>query len=548
MTLKKIWIPVFFAFLLIVVSCSRNYKYSVQLEDELINLDAVMAEKSHIEAEKEARIEQYKLALCKCKSLEDRYWIYDRLADEYRQFKIDSAMVYSDIALQVARRIPDRTYYYDAVLDLAERYAVSGMYHEVSVLLENLDTTDACMDMSVYYHRKRALNQGLAMESDDGKLTGCYRAREKYYENRLISVLDTNDIRYKYICSEMLMKSNRADEALKILEKKYHDSTTPINEKAIIAYLTAQCFSQMELPDSAVLYLARSARMDLMTPNYSYRSLCDLSSCLFRIGDVDRAYRYMMRAIEDISISRSSVSLAAISDIVPVISETYDIHMYKKNDQLRYLIVALSLVLVVLFIVLGILFREKSKVTAAQQKTNEMNDELRRLNERLERYICRLQESNTIKESYIGRYLDMCSEYIDALAAYRSEIRKVSKGGSLADVQNYLRSSDFIDNELNKFYVTFDTTFLDLFPNFIDRLNDLLQPDKRITVDPKEGIMTTELRIMALIRLGVTDSVKISNFLRRSPSTVYNYRVKFRNAALNSRDNFEKQVMSIGRL
>ena len=471
------------------------------------------------------------------------------LADEYRQYMVDSAMVYSSKALEVAMQIPDSSYYYDAVLDIMERYIVSGMYYDASLLIKNIDTTNTrYIDLPLYYHRMRALNEGLAGVADNAELSKMYKSKEKYYIERLISVLDTNDIRYKYISSEILMEAGKIDQALALLKKKYYDQTTPVNEKAIVAYLIAQCYTKKGNEDEAMLYYAVSAHLDLITPVYSYRSLGYLAVLLYRHGDIDRAYRYMMRSIEDATISKTRLSVSTINEIFPVISETYDIRMYRKNDQMLYMLIALSITLMILSIVMISLFHEKRKVTAAQKEMSEINLRLMSVNTRLEKYVHRLQDSNTIKESYISRYLDMCSKYIDAIGAYRSEIRKVAKSGSLSDVQNFLKSSDFLDAELERFYVTFDTTFLDLFPDFIDRLNELLQPDKRIMHDPKEGILTTELRTMALIRLGITDSVKIADFLRRSPSTIYNYRVKFRNAALDGRDAFEKQVMSIERL
>lgn len=534
---------------LLLVSCNEKVNHPVQLQNELNKLDAILEEKAYFEQEKDKKIEIIKKSIGVSDRKESLYRKYDWLADEYRQYRVDSAMIYSKKALQVARSIADSSYYYDAILDMTERYIVSGMYHDASILVQKLDTTNTkYIDLPLYYHRMRALNEGLAGVADDDILTEKYRSREKYYVEKLISVLDTNDIRYKYISSEILMGAGKADAALQLLEKKYRDPSTPVNEKAIVSYLMAQCYMQKGDEGNAILYYAESARLDLITPNYSYRSLSYLAALLYRHGDIDRAYRYMMRSIEDATISKNRMSISMINEIFPVISETYDIRMYRKNDQMLYMLIALSLTLLILTIVMITLFHEKKKVTEAQQETSDINQKLMKANTRLEKYIHRLQESNTIKESYISRYLDMCSEYIEAIAAYRSEIRKVSKNGSLADVQKFLKTSEFIDAELEKFYATFDTTFLDLFPNFIDRLNELLQPDKKILVDPKDGIMTTELRTMALIRLGITDSVKIADFLRRSPSTIYNYRVKFRNAAINNRDDFEKQVMSIERL
>ena len=125
-----------------------------------------------------------------------------------------------------------------------------------------------------------------------------------------------------------------------------------------------------------------------------------------------------------------------------------------------------------------------------------------------------------------------------------SELRKAVKDGE--DPMTALKSKEFMEKALNDFYNQFDATFLDLFPDFISQLNELLQEDKKVSYHSKERLLTTELRVLALIRLGVDDSVKIASFLRRSVSTVYNYRVKMRNASVCDREDFENRIMDIG--
>ena len=141
----------------------------------------------------------------------------------------------------------------------------------------------------------------------------------------------------------------------------------------------------------------------------------------------------------------------------------------------------------------------------------------------------------------------MCSDYIDGLDRYRSSIRKIAKEEGTAELLNALKSKAFMEEELEGFYAQFDATFLDLFPDFITQLNDLLQKDRQIQVHSRNKILSTELRVLALIRLGVTDSVRIAHFLRRSVSTIYNYRVKMKNSAKIDREDFEKELMKIGK-
>ena len=141
----------------------------------------------------------------------------------------------------------------------------------------------------------------------------------------------------------------------------------------------------------------------------------------------------------------------------------------------------------------------------------------------------------------------MCSDYIDGLDRYRSSIRKIAKEEGVQPLLNALKSKEFMEQELEGFYAQFDETFLELFPDFIPQLNELLQEDRQVKISIKDKSLTTELRTLALIRLGVNDSVRIAHFLRRSVSTIYNYRVKMKNSAKGDRDEFEKALMNIGK-
>ena len=177
----------------------------------------------------------------------------------------------------------------------------------------------------------------------------------------------------------------------------------------------------------------------------------------------------------------------------------------------------------------------------------DANKRLKELNEELHRYNLQLKEANHIiaensylKEEYIGRYMDQCSTYLDKMDLYRRSLNKIAATGRVEELYKAIKSSQFLEEELKEFYANFDMTFLQLFPNFLEESNALL-------VEPMQP-KNTELRIFALIRLGITDSTKIAQFLRYSVTTIYNYRTRVRNKALGERDEFEAKVMKIGKV
>jgi hypothetical protein len=207
---------------------------------------------------------------------------------------------------------------------------------------------------------------------------------------------------------------------------------------------------------------------------------------------------------------------------------------------------------VFLLAVLFLLFKQMKKLSKAKQdlslaniRLSELNTELNTFNERLNDTNYTLTEANLLKEIYIGRYMDQCSDYIGKLDEYRRKLNVMVTTGKMNDLISAVKSKQFIEKELAAFYTNFDKTFLQLFPTFIPEFSALLIDDEATQL--KEGeLLNTELRIFALIRLGIKDSAKISTFLRYSVSTIYNYRSQLKNKAAGPREDFEAKVMRIG--
>ena len=533
---------------LLVSACSPNAPYSRDVERQLEELDRTIDERDRFEAIKTQYIGRIKAKLTPGCTDMQRYGIYDNLYDEYYQYNLDSATFYARVKLDVARRIGSPSMKFDAMLDMADRYVLSGMYVEAREYLAQIDSTQLPYDLRPrYYHVYHAFYDGMATNAGDPICRDEYLQLKRTYQRLLYEKLGEDDIARLYLLADMLCDAGKASEALQDLLDRYDTAETSLHERAILAYLIATVYQQSGNNIQAIHYYTESAIHDLKTPVHEYRSLYELASLLYESGDVERAYRYITCSGNDAMTVNALNNIHSINRLLPIISESYNTLMTRKRIQLNRALWSVS-ILSLLFITVALAFRDKRRASAAERETREINEKLSLANARLQKYIGLLQESNNIKESYLGRYLDLCSEYIGRIETYRSQLLRIAREGGMAELQKVLRSTAFIESELNEFYAKFDATFLHLFPDFVAQFNELLQPDKRIETIPGEMLLTTELRIFALIRLGINDSVKIAEFLRRSVSTVYNYRVKMRNAALASREEFEKQVMRIGRL
>ena len=422
-----------------------------------------------------------------------------------------------------------------AFIDLADRYALSGMFTEVLDIMAPIDTaTLEKRTIPSYYHIYDTVYGGLEASSDDPVLSLEYKQKKDRYRAGLLRTLGENDISRIYVETEIMRDEGLGTEILDRIEPLTASDTLTSHQKGILYYISAKACQICGDSEKAIWYMALSARHDLETPVKEYKSLYELASLLYETGDIRRAYRYITRSVNDAIAANAATNIQSTYTILPVISGSYNREMLRNQRQLGYCLIGVCLLSIAL--ATAIFFTIRGNVKRSQA------------NAKLKEYVNLLNESNNIKESYIGRYLDMCSYYIGGLERYRSQLRRSARTGGFAEVSEKLKSTEFIDRELDNFYAQFDATFLDLFPDFVEQLNALLQPNKQIDCKSKDGILTTELRVVALIRLGVNDSVKIADFLRRSVSTIYNYRVKLRNSALSGREEFENQVMKIGRL
>ena len=224
----------------------------------------------------------------------------------------------------------------------------------------------------------------------------------------------------------------------------------------------------------------------------------------------------------------------------------------RQKRNLRWSLIIISILSAILLGAVFYVLKQMKRTAAAKKDVEHANEMLQQLNNELKASNAALQaanqsiaENSRIKEEYIARYMDQCSLYIEKLDSYRKQLGKLIIAGKTRQLNDTLKSTAFLDEELKAFYDNFDNTFLNLFPTFVADFNALLRPEEEI-VPKKPGHLTTELRIFALIRLGIGDSVKIAQFLRYSVTTIYNYRTKARNKAVGNRDKLEEEVMKIG--
>lgn len=537
------------SFTTVLAACIHESSYPEEIENELNVLDRIVDDSSRYKEAKQKKISDKLSSLRPEDSDTYRYGIYDEVYKEYYQYNLDSAMTYAKKKLVIAQNTDSYRIKTDAVLDLAERYVLSGMYAETLHILDTLETDRLDSTLMVeYFHVCQSLYEDLSSTSDDPDLKIKYWNMKNRYRDLRLEYLPEGDIARLFVLSEMSRESGTGENMLPEIKAWIQSPDTDNHNKAMLCYIAAHIYKAIGDRENELLYYVLSARNDLTAPVNDYMSLHELAARLYADGEIERAYRYITRSIQDAMVAQSRLNITSINSVLPTISASYDTLMQRKNRQLIYLLFGISILTVLLVLAASASITSRNRALIAEKKTREKNELLKEANDNLQKYISMLQEANQIKESYLSRYMDMCVEYIEGLERYRSQLRQTAKSGGFEKIMENLRSGNYIKKELQEFYSQFDSTFLSLFPDFVEQFNMLLKPECRIEDRSSEKVLSTELRVMALIRLGVHDSAKISRFLRRSISTVYNYRAKMRNSALSDRDDLEKQVMSIGRL
>ncbi|MDR2449871.1 MAG: DUF6377 domain-containing protein, partial [Prevotellaceae bacterium] len=244
--------------------------------------------------------------------------------------------------------------------------------------------------------------------------------------------------------------------------------------------------------------------------------------------------------------------IVELASLYSIVNTAYLTKTMRQKKELQRYVILISVLFFFLVISGFYVYRQMRKVSRIKRelyetnlKLAELNKHTKHINNQLQKVNAQLSEVNHIKEEYIAQFFDICSGYIDKLEDYRKMLYKKAGSNQHEELFKILKSTTLVDEERKKLYETFDTIFLNLYPSFVEDFNSLLIHEEQVVLKPGERL-NTELRIFALIRLGITDSMKIAGFLRYSLSTIYNYRTKARNNAIVSRDEFDEMLMNIG--
>lgn len=545
---------IIFLCLCTICMCRLHAADSSRADSLLLKLDQAIKERPIYMEQKELKLVELKRLLHRQIPDEERFAILGTLLDEYRSFNTDSALHMAEEREQIAIRLGNREYIDNARMNKADVLGMTGMYKEVMDLMRNIHIDRLPVDIHPYYYHIYRTVYGLmadyAVTAYEKKL---YTELTDKYRDSLLLVNKDNLLIHTLIQSDQYNVRNEYDKAIRLLTDYLALQKDYEHDVAICAYTLSESYRLKGDKEKEKEYLIVSAMADMKTAVREYISLCKLAVLLYQEGDIERAYSYVKICMEDAAACNARLRKLEILEIFPIINDAYQQKTEKQQEQMKWALVSISLLSLFLLLAIFYVYKQMKKVAAARREVIDANKRLKELNDELHLSNAQLKEANHsiaensyLKEEYIGRYMDQCSVYLEKMDNYRRSLGKIAATGNVEELYKNIKSSKFIEGELKEFYTNFDNTFLQLFPTFVEDFNALLADDEQISLKAGER-MNTELRIFALIRLGITDSVKIAQFLRYSVTTIYNYRTKVRNKAAGDRDLLEQEVMTIGK-
>lgn len=540
------------ATVILLFFCCFTIHAGTQLDSLLQVLDHALLDYTKYENKKINRIKQLKETLKFAETPERRYELTNELYAQYKAYLCDSALYYLRESIHNAELMND----HDKVLN--NRLELSYMLTSVGMYAESLDVLRALSSehFSDENHRKYILCMNhvygeMSAYSQDKQMGRAYWQTADAYKKQIYETYNPDSEMILRMTETSAREQHRFDEALRINDRRLSMCEAGSPLYALVTYHRSLIYRDLGDTEKEKIYLCLSALTDIRLAITDHASLWTLSQLLYEEGDVERSYRYIRFSWNATHFFNARLRSWQSAGILSLIDKNYQAMLEKQNNRLQSYLILISGLVFLLVMALFYIYRQMKRLAAvrnnleeANKRLNALNEELHQSNKNLASTNLALSDSNQIKEEYIARFMKLCSTYIDKLDGYRRMVYKKLSTGQADELMRFARSQEALDKEWAELYMNFDTAFLHLFPNFVEQFNELLSEDEQIV--PKKGeLLNTELRIFALIRLGIDDSNQIADFLNYSVNTIYNYRAKVRNKSRVSRDSFEDFVRRI---
>lgn len=504
--------------------------YFEKLDQELLN-------KGSFEFQKQEGIQTLKKELNKTNSLEEQYDVYGALFNEYQTYNYDSAFVCGSNMIQIAEELRDSLKLADSRMMVAYSCISAGLFLEAKDLLQSVDSASLGVERKVAFfstYSKLYLDMALAIRHNPYK--NYYLKQSIHYSNLIIEMKGSEHPLSKlqqiniYRCKEDYAKAIEAtNHFLGTVKVDNRSRTLCIGGIGVFYLLSGDTLH-------ATSYLTEAAIGDIKNVTKESSALSDLATIAFRRGDIDHAYLYIKQGMNDAYSFNARHRKVEASDILPIIEASRFEMMQKQQKKLFIALVFVTVLFLCFLAAMAFILKQMKLLKKARKLIQQQNVDLKEVNRRL-------KDGNKLKDEYIGYFFSLNSAFIDEFSNFRKLVTRKLVGKQYSELLQIVKQDDSQKNRENKF-LSFDSIFLKLFPNFVEHFNALFSDSDRVTL-LSPTVLNTELRIFALIRLGVTDSEHIAKFLDYSVNTINTYKSKVKNRSIIPNNLFEQKIMEI---
>lgn len=531
-----------FGFVLVLLT-GVNCASAANIDSILRKLDKVLEQRNDYVAQKQHRIEELKAAIDK-PGPGDKFDLFVRISREYEKFVYDSASVYIRKLQQNASQSGDPARIAYARTRRGFILLSSGMFNEALDTLLTIRQTGLPDSIQREYYSVLARTYfDLVDFNNDDYFTSRYTKIGVSYLDSALAHASPNSVPYYSLA---IMRNVRTGNYKQAEEESLHVLTAfklTYPELAIAANTLAYVYRLQGKVDDALIMNIRSSIADNLASTKETLAILQLAEVLYQRKDVNRAYQYVKIAMDDANFYGARQRKIQVAAILPIIEgnrlDTVERH--------RKLLIGYAVVITVLsLVIIGfavIIYKQSQKIREADKNIQEANRSLHEANGLLKDVNRHLVEANKIKEEYIGYYFNINSEYLMKISAFKQAIDNKLMAKKFDDIRFVVNNIN-LKKEREELYVSFDKVFLKLFPDFVEKFNSYFREEDRIVL--KDGqLLNTELRIFALIRMGIHDTEKIAKILDYSINTIYNYKARIKSKSILPNDEFERRIMEI---
>lgn len=540
-------------FLLLPTTLSAGSK-TQQLRQKLDNL---LEQRNALIDNKNKDINRLKKNLTTSENTLKLLQTYEQLFEEYYVFQFDSAMTYLNKGIKLAKETQNTYYYNSNTISKAELLSIGGLYNEAIHEIEQVDTTvlDKAQHFEYYFSLFR-IHTYWADFCNDKTYTPIHRLKAQEYLKKAMPFCDETDKTYEYYLGEyavFVLNNPQTARAHYIKAIKQ----LPQNSRfyAMSCFALSGSYGNEGNTEKQEEFLLLSSIADIENCTMENFAIQNLAMYIFEHNkdELDLAQQYIQTALEDAHFYNNRLRIIEISSKLPVIVSSYQQTLNQRNKVQMTAIIVISLLLLFLLSAVFYIVKQTKRLSLQQQELQKNNNQLselnrqqKELNTQLHGLNALLVDTNSKRERLAKLYIDLCAKYIARLKKQQTLVKRKIKANQTTELLSQLSSERLSEEDAATFLSRFDKAFLDLYPDFTEELNSLLLPEGQIQ-NKSTDELTTEQRIMALIRLGVKESAEIADLLFYSPQTIYNYRSVLKGKAIN-KETFEEEVMKLCRV